>query len=118
MVQETGTDIMVLGMPWLQEITEVDWKKRTVTLRNNASRNKEREIETPISQLKRVKSEKKDSEKTSLSEENRRGPRGGYGGDQAMKNTKEKKYQQELKETREKLPDELKEYAEVFCQKE
>jgi hypothetical protein len=48
--------------------------------------------------------------------------RGGYGGDEAPPRKeqilKEAKYQQELKETREKLPDELKDYAEVFCQRE
>jgi len=34
-----------------------------------------------------------------------------------LKDTKEEKYQQELRETREKLPDELKKYAECSAKK-
>ena len=31
-IEQTGTDIMVLGMPWLQKINpNVDWKNRKVT---------------------------------------------------------------------------------------
>jgi len=117
-VQETGTDIMVLGMPEMNP--DVDWKERTVTLKKEASKVDEREIGTPVSRMKRVKNKNEDSNKTSHrnNEKVERGSRGGYGGDQVLKDTKEEKYQQELRETREKLPDELKKYAEVFCQKE
>jgi hypothetical protein len=44
--------------------------------------------------------------------------RGGYGGDQSDRKAKELEYQRELEETRKKLPEELKDYAEVFCQQE
>jgi len=65
-VQETGTDIMVLGMPWLQEMNpDVDWKERTVTLKKEASNVDEREIGTPVSRMKRVKNKNEDSNKTS-----------------------------------------------------
>jgi hypothetical protein len=39
MIKETGDDLMVLGMPWLQRINpEIDSQKRTVTLRKEASK--------------------------------------------------------------------------------
>jgi hypothetical protein len=60
--------------------------------------------------------------RTSISEELKlagatTGPkRGGYGGDQAP--AKKTKYQKELSEIREELPEEIKEFAEVFCKGE
>ena len=31
-ITETGTDLMVLGMPWLRDTNpEIDWQKRTVS---------------------------------------------------------------------------------------
>ena len=113
---------MVLGLPWLQKTNpEIDWKKRTVTLRKKASKATRGKIETPALSTKKAK---KASTKTS--QEARATPtggkRGGYGGDEVPPKEeqilKEAKYQQELKETREKLPDELKDYAEVFCQRD
>jgi hypothetical protein len=113
-VKKTGNDLMVLGMPWLQQINpDIDWHKRTVTLRKTASKDLRRS-ETPALHTDNVK---KMSTKTSheKNEDPTGRKRGGYGGDQV--NHEERKYQQELQETRMKLPDELKEYAEVFCQR-
>jgi hypothetical protein len=116
-IKETGTDLLVLGMPWLQKINpEVDWQKRTVTLRKPASKEPRRKIETPAVQRKIVK-----KLNTGINQEIKptEGRRGGYGGDQACKEkSKETDYQQRLADTRDKLPDEIKDYAEVFCQKE
>jgi hypothetical protein len=43
--------------------------------------------------------------------------RGGYGGDQSNRESRELEYQRELEEIKRKLPEELREYAEVFCQR-
>jgi hypothetical protein len=94
------TDLMVLKMPWLQRINpEIDWQKRTVTLRKTASKDLRRN-ETPALQAKNAK---KISTETSYKSDDRitRRKRGSYGGDQSI--SKEGKYQQELKETRERL---------------
>jgi len=114
-VPETGEDILVLGMPWLQELNpEVDWKERKVTLRKQANEKDEGKTGTSASKLKRIKS-KKDSTKSQPKEESKR-TRGGYGGDQTR--IEKSKRQQEIAEIEQKLPEELKEYAEVFCQTE
>jgi len=112
---------MVLGMPWLQRINpDIDWQKRTVTLKKRASKVLRRKNETPTLP---IGSARKASTKTSHEQEARPTgrKRGGYGGDETPPKKeqilKEEKYQQELKETREKLPEQLKEYAEVFCQR-
>jgi aspartyl protease len=105
-IEQTGTDIMVLGMPWLQKINpNVDWKNRKVTLRKKkAKKNKRKSKTTPSSQNKMVREieDPKNIEK-------------GRGGYQGIK--EEEEYQERLKETQAKLPKELKEYAEVFCQR-
>jgi hypothetical protein len=74
-ITETGTDLMVLGMPWLRDTNpEIDWQKRTVTLRKTASRN-ERGSETPTSRTKHTEAEQQPKR------DNSRRKRGGYGGD-------------------------------------
>ena len=118
-VKETDNDLMVLGLPWLQRLNpDIDWQKRTVTLKK-ASTTPRRNNETPA--LKKAE-EAKEKPSQDNTKPTGFGKRGGYGGDQVIRTkeqkAKEEKYQKELKETRDKLPEELKEYAEVFCQKE
>jgi hypothetical protein len=115
-VRATGTDILVLGMPWLQRNNpDIDWKKRKVTLKRKASKEMSGTDETPTEQGNIAKKVNTETEPTQRQ-------RGGYDvtgvserklKEQAM----EDEYQQRLQETKDKLPDELKEYAEVFCQK-
>ena len=92
-VKETDNDLMVLGLPWLQRINpDIDWKKRTVTLREKASKDLRRKNETPALPTKNAK---KASTKTSQEKEavptGRK--RGGYGGDETppKKNRSSKK---------------------------
>jgi hypothetical protein len=124
---------MVLGLPWLQKINpDVDWQQRTVTLKKEASTVKKRGSETPALPEKNAKKasvttvlSEEDKEKTKASQEmkaNTEGrKRGGYGGDETLPKReqilKEKEYQNRLKETRDKLPEKLKDYADVFCQR-
>ena len=103
-IEQTGTDMMVLGMPWLQRINpNVNWKNRQVTLRKKkAKKNK-----------KKNKKESKFTEQTCQGNESQEYEnRGGYNNVQ-----EEKEYQDRLDETRNKLPKELRDYAEVFCQR-
>jgi gag-polyprotein putative aspartyl protease len=52
-IKETGEDLMVLGMPWLQKMNpEINWQKRTVTLRKEASKEVRGKIGTPALQTK------------------------------------------------------------------
>jgi hypothetical protein len=117
-VEETDDDLMVLGLPWLQRLNpDIDWKKRIVTLRK-ASKDPRRTIETPALEEAKEASKKPSHDKKKPTGF---GKRGGYGGDQ-FKKTKEQaeeeaRYQKELTEVRDKLPQELKEYADVFCKK-
>jgi hypothetical protein len=116
-IKETGTDRMVLGMPWLHDWNPaIDWRKRTVALRKEASKDTGGENGTPAPRARSSKNLKKASQKESEQAPDQR-KRGGYGGDQTDEKARERDYQQRLKETREKLPDELKDYAEVFCQR-
>jgi hypothetical protein len=115
-IKETGSDLLVLGMPWLQKTNpEVDWQKRTVNLRKPASQSLRTKIETPT-EPKRIA--KKMNAGVNYEIKPSEGRRGGYGGDQSSPKTKGTEYQRRLKETQDKLPEELKDYAEVFCQKE
>jgi aspartyl protease len=101
-IKQTGTDTMVLGMPWLQQTNpDVNWKSRRVTLRKKkAKKSKKRNNPESTAQSKVVREAKEQTEKG----------RGGYNNVQ-----EEEKYQEQLVETREKLPKELRDYAEVFC---
>jgi len=97
-VEETGPDLLVLGMPWLKEENpEVDWQKRTVTLRKNNRR-----------RARKSKQTQKEKNEEKLTQQGR----GGYNKPEEG----EQDYQARLKETREKLPAEIRDYAEVFCQ--
>ena len=101
-IKQTGTDTMVLGMPWLQLINpDVNWKSRRVTLRKKkAKKSKKRNNQESTAQSKVVREVKEQTEEG----------RGGYNNVQ-----EEERYQEQLVETREKLPKELRDYAEVFC---
>jgi hypothetical protein len=116
-IKETGSDLLVLGMPWLQKTNpEVDWQKRTVNLRKPASQSLRAKMETPTEPKKIAK---KVNTGVNCEIKPTEGRRGGYGGDQTCKKKlKEKIFQQRLEETREGLPDEVKEYADVFCQEQ
>jgi hypothetical protein len=118
-IQATGTDILVLGMPWLQKHNpDIDWQKREVTLKKKSKASKEtrRKNETPTGSREIAK-------KVDTRVEPTKGRRGGYDTtgmvkDKAEERSNEEDYQRRLQETRDKLPEELKDYAEVFCQKE
>jgi hypothetical protein len=109
-IEATGSDILVLGMPWLQKHNpNIDWQKRKVTLRKGKSKAIQKETTTPVEQEAVAK-------KVEIQAEPTRGQRGGY--DTTGILTKEEEdYRQRLQETKDKLPGELKDYAEVFCQK-
>jgi len=99
-VEETGPDLLVLGMPWLKaENPEVDWQKGTVTLRKKNQR-----------RSRRSKQKEKEPSEKELTQQGR----GGY--NEPKKG--EQDYQTRLKETRDKLPAEIRDYAKVFCQRE
>ena len=109
-IETTGSDILVLGMPWLQKHNpNIDWQKRKVTLKKGKNKAIQKEDETLTDQggiAKRVE----------LRTEPTQGQRKGY--DTTGVLTKEREdYEQRLQETRDKLPEELKDYAEVFCQR-
>ena len=87
-LEETDDDLMVLGMPWLaNENPKIDWKKRTIHLSNSAS--KDQGEFTEHSDLRKMTS----------------------------KNQEETEYQEELREIKGKLPEQVKDFAEVFCEK-
>jgi hypothetical protein len=122
-IKKTGTDLLVLGMPWLQKINpDVDWKKRTVNLREDSASTR-RGQETPTSRRKDVTSGNRENSldnskgKKIINNEMdpTQGRRGGYGGDATNKRIE---YLKRLQETKDKLPKEIKDYAEVFCQEE
>jgi hypothetical protein len=84
-VKETDGDLMVLGLPWLQRLNpDVDWKKRTVTLKKTSTDT--RRNETPASK-------EADEAKNKTSQDKKKptkfGKRGGYGGDQVMRTKKQ-----------------------------
>jgi Retrotransposon gag protein len=113
-LKKTGEDKMVLGIPWLTEINpDIDWEKRTVRYRQRASKVTEGIEGTPVprgetSEIEKhisAAEEKKDARK-----------RGGYGGDQTPSpQKKSKEYQEELAAIQEELPDEVKDFADLFC---
>jgi hypothetical protein len=108
-IEATGSDILVLGMPWLQKHNpNIDWQKRKVTLRKGKGKAMQRE--TTLVEQEGI------AKKVELQAEPTRGQRRGYNVTGIL--TKEEEdYRQRLQETKDKLPEELKDYAEVFCQK-
>ena len=114
-IQATGTDILVLGMPWLQKHNpNIDWQERKVTLREKAgkaSKATRRKNETPAESREIAK-------KVDTRMEPTEGRRGGYDTTGVPKEeAQEEDYQNRLKETKKRLPEELQDYAEVFCQR-
>jgi hypothetical protein len=102
-VRETSTDLLVLGMPWLKKINPaIDWQERTVKLRNKKAHKKAR----------KSKQKRQDHQQ----DEGTQHGRGGYN-KTPPKDKDEEDYQERLRETQAKLPEELREYAEVFCQR-
>jgi hypothetical protein len=92
-------------MPWLRKINPaIDWQKKTVELRKEKK-------------AKNKKKAKKVTEKTEETEGITEKGRGGYNGKINLTNAEEKEFQQRLNETREALPVEIREFAEVFCQR-
>jgi Retrotransposon gag protein len=115
-LEKTGEDKMVLGMPWLQkENPVIDWKARTVNLRN-ASKVQGREVRTPVP---RIDDPEKDDEKPAYGKNpDERRVRGGYGGDQAQPRKTSEEFRKELETIKEKLPEQVKDFADIFCQSE
>jgi hypothetical protein len=102
-IKETSTDLLVLGMPWLKKINPaIDWQERTVKLRNRQKPKKARKS--------------KQKRKTQQQDDSTQHGRGGYNKSPPM-DEEEEDYLKRLKETQAKLPEELKDYAEVFCQR-
>lgn len=98
-LEETGEDEMVLGIPWLEKYNpEIDWKKRTMSFTTQAKR--ESGSDTERLALRQTK-------EPGISPEAEDG-RGGY-------NNKE--YQEELEEIKGKLPKEIQEFADIFTTK-
>ena len=123
-IEATGTDILVLGMPWLQKHNpDIDWQKREVTLKRKASKaNKatQQRNEIPIEPRRIAKKLHSGINQGMKPTEGRRGgyDTTGVRKDKVEEGSKEEDYRRRLQETKDKLPKELKEYAEVFCQKE
>ena len=81
-IEDTGKDEIVLGMPWLRkENPDIDWSSRTVKISGIASKEGEGKKEQPVSQEEKLKSEKA---------------------------------QRELEDIKKQLPDEIKDFADVF----
>jgi hypothetical protein len=98
---DTGDDKMVLGMPWLSEINpDIDWKKRTIKIGKVASTDQGEDAEPSDLQKRQLRNPKETTEKNDKETAD-----------------KEKEYQKELKSIQEKLPKELTEFADVFCEK-
>jgi hypothetical protein len=100
-IKETGDDTIVLGMPWLQtENPRIDWNLRTVKIGSVVSTGQGDKMEQSTLRKDNLKTETRQKDGENLSNE-------------------ESKYQQEIKETQEKqqkLPKEIKDFADVFCQ--
>lgn len=111
-LEETGEDKMVLGMPWLEKYNpEIDWRERKVNLRQPASKGKEGN-RTPAPQTENLKFVKVTSETTAPKEE-REGMKGGEK-DNTSRSSQEKP--EGLETIYEELPEEIKEFADVFNQ--
>ena len=113
-LKETGDDILVLGIPWLEKANPViDWKRRTIEFHGKNSGSdwsprigmvgtaEEKRAETRTDQDARKKPVKI---LPSIEEE-----------DPNLTNEHSEEYMKELREIQEKLPDEIKEFADVFC---
>ena len=90
---ETGSDKMVLGIPWLREENPtIDWRKETITLI-------EERIKTEMVSIKGLLNRNENYERKSIHEES-------------------KEYEEKVKETKERLPEKLHEFLDVFIQRE
>jgi hypothetical protein len=111
-LSETGEDKMVLGMPWLEKHNPtIDWKRREVNLRQLASKEREGN-RTPAPQTEDLKFVKRTSTEEAP-QGKREEPKGGERGN-IPKSSQEKP--EGLKTIYEELPEEIKEFADVFSQ--
>jgi hypothetical protein len=98
-LEETGEDEMVLGIPWLEKYNpSIDWSERTVSFTTQAK---------SVSGSTKEQLAKRKKEEPEVSPEAEDG-RGGYN---------KREYQEELEEIREKLPKEIQEPAAIFSTK-
>ena len=139
-LEETGDDALVLGDPWLREHNpDIDWKKRTLKWRkpNNHVGNRATQLrvvdsrkyecmEAPwVKYDKDCQTSKENTEKLTPIQEGIEGERTQVIELDPSKEVKEleanerrshsRAYWKELNEIKAKLPDEIKEYADVFC---
>ena len=143
-LKETGEDNVVLGMPWLEsENPQIDWKERTVTIRRvspekSSSKDMEDDGKTSVHRFEGSKEEEsktrcrenQDTPKTTRDLISAR--RGGYetlwpirSGRKSFfsdirphpESVQVDEYKRNLQEVRERLPEELEEFTEVFCKK-
>jgi hypothetical protein len=122
-LEETGSDLLVLGDPWLtNENPDIDWKKRTVKFRAKLSTSRdERASNLRVVDSRQI--EHKEAPWRRYNETTRKAERDKLKANELEtiheKKDAEKKhseeYKKELKEIRQKLPEEIKEFADVFC---
>jgi gag-polyprotein putative aspartyl protease len=134
LLKETGNDIAVLGLPWLKTCNpEIDWTKEEIKVGKvrDEIRRKEGVREPPVQ--RQTKPERKLSQENYTEKKgkqplretiDRKGyqdPRNNtespYGTDSRTIPTPVQKsdYQEQLKEVKDKLPNELQDFADVFC---
>jgi hypothetical protein len=139
-LEETGEDQLVLGDPWLTEQNpDIDWKKRTLRFRRRPEESKEKRapylrvvdsrtfehMESPWIDYSeeshaamKTKKEVKKLEKIHEEENEHTAELDGQKDVkelEAKEKEHSKEYLAELEEIRKKLPDEIKEFASIFC---
>lgn len=113
-LKETGDDKLVLGIPWLEKANPViDWRSRTIKFHGKNSENswsprigmvgamEEKRAETRVG----LDARKKPVKVLPTIEEE----------DSDTANKHSEAYNKELQDIRERLPDEIKDFADVFC---
>ena len=94
-LKETGDDKLALGIPWLEKTNPViDWKERTIKFHGN---NNGSNWSPKIGMLDTMEKECTKEEQPNADEKHSAA------------------YYKELQEIREELPEEIKDFADVFC---